>query len=100
MYTISAFLVHRGRCPPTDSTQAHLHFPGMDDMKTHIDIDEDLLAKAMKLGRHRSKRAAVQAALQAYVSWQLRKQLLDLQGKIRWEGDLDQMRGRIKEKKS
>jgi len=37
---------------------------------------------------------------EAYVSWQLRKQLLDLQGKIRWEGDLDQMRGRIKETKS
>jgi Arc/MetJ family transcription regulator len=72
----------------------------MDDMKTHIDIDEELLTKAIKLGRHRSKRAAVQAALQAYVSWQLRKQLLDLQGKIRWEGDLDQMRGRIKETKS
>lgn len=44
-------------------------------MKTHIDIDEELLTKAIKLGRHRSKRA----------------------GKIRWEGDLDQMRGRSRE---
>jgi Arc/MetJ family transcription regulator len=72
----------------------------MSDMKTHIDIDEDLLAKAMKLGRHKTKRETVQAALQEYVRIHLRRQLLDVRGKIRWEGDLDQMRGRIKRSKS
>lgn len=63
-------------------------------MKTHMDIDAELLSEAMKLGGHRTKRAAVETALQRYVQWRARQELLSLRGKIRWVGDLDQMRGR------
>ena len=61
-------------------------------MKTHMDIDADLLAEAMKLGDHRSKRKAVQAALQAYIRWQQRQRLLALRGTVQWTGDLAGMR--------
>jgi len=52
-------------------------------MKTHLDIDEKLLAEAMRRGGHGTKRAAVHAALFEYIN---------LRGQVRWEGDLDQMR--------
>jgi len=67
----------------------------MESMKTHIDIDAQLLTQAMKLGGHRTKREAVEAALRRYVQWRARQELLELRGKIEWEGDLDQMRGRV-----
>ncbi|MBM4220250.1 MAG: type II toxin-antitoxin system VapB family antitoxin [Gammaproteobacteria bacterium] len=63
-------------------------------MKTHMEIDDKLLAEAMKVGRHRTKRGAVESALQHYVRWRTRQELLALRGKIRWIGDLDRMRGR------
>jgi Arc/MetJ family transcription regulator len=48
----------------------------------------------MKLGGHRTKREAVETALQRYVRWRARQELLALRGKVKWVGDLDQMRGR------
>ena len=63
-------------------------------MKTHMEIDGELLANAMKLGRHRTKRGAVESALQHYVQWRARQELLTLRGKVKWVGNLDQMRGR------
>jgi Arc/MetJ family transcription regulator len=66
----------------------------MDPMKTHMDIDAGLLANAMKLGGHRTKREAVETALQRYVRWRARQELLALRGKVKWVGNLDQMRGR------
>ena len=61
-------------------------------MKTHLDLDGKLLADAMKRGGHSTKRAAVNAALAEYVNSCKRLELLSLRGKVRWEGDLDQMR--------
>jgi Arc/MetJ family transcription regulator len=65
-------------------------------VKTHMEIDDELLADAMKLGRHRTKRGAVETALQHYVRWRARQELLALRGKVKWVGDLDQMRGRLR----
>jgi len=64
----------------------------MTGMKTHLEIDEKLLAEAMRRGRHATKRAAVNAALAEYVNFSKRLELLSLSGKVRWQGDLDQMR--------
>jgi len=61
-----------------------------------MEIDDELLADAMKLGRHRTKRGAVETALQHYVRWRARQELLALRGKVKWVGDLDQMRGRLR----
>lgn len=64
----------------------------MDPVKTHMDIDADLLAEAMVAGAHKTKRDAVNTALREYINLRRRQELLALSGKIRWQGDLDQMR--------
>ena len=61
-------------------------------MKTHIDLDEKLLDQVFQLGGFDTKKAAVNTALAEYVKLLQRRQLLNLRGKIRWEGDLNEMR--------
>lgn len=61
-------------------------------MKTHLEIDDQLLTEAMRRGGHNTKRSAIHAALQEYVRMCKRLDLLGLKGKVRWTGDLDQMR--------
>ena len=61
-------------------------------MRTNIDIDDDLMAQAMKATGQRTKKAAVEEALrQAIQAARRRKALEELDG-IGWEGDLDAMR--------
>lgn len=58
-------------------------------MATNLDIDNELIQEALKLGGHRTKRAVVEEALQEYV--QRRKQLTitELFGTIEYEDDYD-----------
>lgn len=63
-------------------------------MATHIDLDEALVKQVVRLGRFPTKKAAVDAALAEYVRLLKRRQLLELRGKVDWEGDLEQMRRR------
>jgi Arc/MetJ family transcription regulator len=61
-------------------------------MKATIEVDEDLMKKALKHSRLKSKKEIVNTALEAYVKYQLRLNILSLQGKVKWEGDLAKMR--------
>src|SRR5207237_3624256 len=61
-------------------------------MKTHIELDDKLLAEVFELGGFATKKAAVNTALAEYVKLLKRRELLEMHGKIRWEGDLDEMR--------
>ncbi len=61
-------------------------------MRTNIDIDDKLLSDAMKYSKLKSKRETVNHALDEYIKLQKRKKLLTLRGKIKWEGNLDEMR--------
>lgn len=61
-------------------------------MKTHIELDDELLAQVFHLGGFATKKAAVNTALAEYVKLLKRRELLSLRGKIRWEGDLGEMR--------
>ncbi|MGH6897053.1 MAG: type II toxin-antitoxin system VapB family antitoxin [Geminicoccaceae bacterium] len=65
-------------------------------MRTNIEIDDELMAKALKLTGLHTKRAVVDAALRALIERRSRQLLRESFGKYPWEGDLDQMRGRIK----
>lgn len=58
-------------------------------MATNLDIDNELIKEALKLGGHRTKRAVVEEALQEYV--QRRKQLTitELFGTIEYEDGYD-----------
>jgi len=61
-------------------------------MRTNIELDDRLLTQVQNLGRFATKKAAVNTALAEYVKLLKRRQLLELRGKIQWEGHLDQLR--------
>lgn len=61
-------------------------------MKTHIEVDDELLQEVIRLGAFGTKKAAINAALVELSRALKRRQLLALRGKVRWQGDLDQLR--------
>ncbi|GAB3513488.1 type II toxin-antitoxin system VapB family antitoxin [Spirosoma knui] len=61
-------------------------------MRTNIDIDDQLLQRAMALSHLKTKKAIVELALQEYINRQARQNLLSLFGKVEWDGDLEKMR--------
>ena len=58
-------------------------------MPTNLDLDDDLVAEAKKLGHHKTKREAVNQALKEYVARRRRRGMLDLFGKVDWESGYD-----------
>ncbi|MBN9036115.1 MAG: type II toxin-antitoxin system VapB family antitoxin [Rhizobiales bacterium] len=61
-------------------------------MRTNIDIDDELLAEAMEITGHKTKKAAVEEALRRVIETHRRREAIkNLEG-IGWEGDLDAMR--------
>ena len=61
-------------------------------MRTNIDIDDELMEKAMKATGQRTKRAAVEAALRKVVAISDQMAALDELRGLGWEGDLKKMR--------
>jgi len=61
-------------------------------MRTNIDIDKKLMTRARSLSKASSKRETVEIALKHYIVLQERKKLLNLFGKVNWEGNLKEMR--------
>lgn len=61
-------------------------------MRTNIEIDDDLLTKAMAASGARTKRAAVEAALRLAIKLARQKQAIENLRGIGWEGDLDATR--------
>lgn len=61
-------------------------------MKTHVEVDDELLEEVIRLGAFGTKKAAINAALVELSKALKRRQLLALRGKVRWQGDLEQLR--------
>lgn len=61
-------------------------------MKTHVEVDDDLLQEVLRLGAFETKKAAINAALVELSKSLKRRELLALRGKVHWLGDLDQLR--------
>ncbi len=61
-------------------------------MRTNIDIDDELMSKALKYSKLKTKKEIINEALSEYVKYHMRLKLLSLQGKVKWVGDLDKMR--------
>lgn len=57
-------------------------------MRTNIEIDDDLMDEAQRLTGIRTKREAVDFALRELVARHRRLGLLELRGRVHWEGDL------------
>lgn len=58
-----------------------------------MEIDLDLVQEIMKTYNLKSIKEAVNFSLEKTIDQQKRKKLLAMQGKIQWEGNLDEMRG-------
>ncbi len=61
-------------------------------MRTTIDIDDKLMNDAMKRSGLKSKKETVNLALIEFIRLQKRQAMKNLQGKVKWIGDLDKMR--------
>ena len=61
--------------------------------RTNIEVDDILMAKAMRLTGARTKREAVDIALRRLVAkGSLYRAVRRLRGKVAWEGDVDTWR--------
>lgn len=61
-------------------------------LRTNIELDEKLVDEAMKLTQMKTKKELVNYALKELVRKIKRKKILDLEGKVQWTGNLDEMR--------
>ena len=64
--------------------------------RTIVNLDDKLLKKAMKLSGIKVKVTLVNMGLRSLVRHLEQLKFLKLKGKIHWEGDLDEMRGRVR----
>jgi Arc/MetJ family transcription regulator len=61
-------------------------------MRTNIDIDDDLMREAMRLGESDTKRATVEAALRLFIQTRSQVGFRRFRGKVKWEGNLEESR--------
>ena len=61
-------------------------------MRINIEIDPDLMAKALKASGLKTKKAVVEEGLRLLVRTRAQEQLRKLRGTLLWEGSLDEMR--------
>ena len=57
-------------------------------MRTNIEIDDEVMREAQRLTGVRTKREAVDLALRELVARHQRLGILELRGRVHWEGDL------------
>ena len=60
--------------------------------RTNIELDDDLVAEGFKLTHLGTKKELVNFALEELVKRMKRKKILKFEGKIKWEGNLDESR--------
>jgi len=58
-------------------------------MSTNLALDDSLIEEARKIGQHKTKKAAVTAALKEYVKYQKQLNILPLAGTIDFDPEYD-----------
>ena len=61
-------------------------------MRTNIVIDDDLMDRAMRATGAKTKRETVELGLTSLIRLKEQAGIRQLRGKLRWTGDLEQMR--------
>ena len=61
-------------------------------MRTNIVIDDELMAQALKATGLETKKEVVEQGLKLLVKRSKQQSIRSLRGKIKWEGNLDEMR--------
>ncbi len=62
-------------------------------MRTNIVIDDQLMNDALAAAGVETKKEAVELGLKMLVRLNKQQEIRKLRGKLKWEGDLDEMRG-------
>jgi Arc/MetJ family transcription regulator len=62
-------------------------------MRTNIVIDDKLMADALKASGCGTKKEVVEEGLRLLIRRSHQQELRKLRGKLKWEGDLDALRG-------
>jgi Arc/MetJ family transcription regulator len=60
--------------------------------RTNIELDDRLVREGLRVFKCKSKRELVHLALTELLKAAKRKEILKFEGKIKWEGDLDELR--------
>lgn len=61
-------------------------------MRTNIEIDDQLMADALRLTGVKTKREVVEMALKSLVSLKKQEDIRKFRGKLHWEGNLKALR--------
>ena len=61
-------------------------------MRTNIEIDDNLMADALKATGLSTKKETVELGLKALIKLNKQASIRALRGKLKWEGSLDEMR--------
>lgn len=61
-------------------------------MRTNIVLDDTLVERAQKLTGIKTKRAVVEEGLRTLILLREQAEMRNLRGKVKWEGNLEQMR--------
>lgn len=61
-------------------------------MRTNIVIDDRLMKEAQRLSGIKTKKETIEEALKNFIRINKQKEFRKLKGKIKWEGNLDEMR--------
>ena len=64
--------------------------------RTIVDLDEKLLRRAMRLSGEKRKVTLVNWGLRSLVRHLEQLRILESRGRVSWEGNLDEMRGRVR----
>lgn len=62
-------------------------------MRTNIVIDDKLMSEALKATGASTKKEVVEQGLMLLVRRSQQQQIRKLRGRVKWEGDLSEMRG-------
>ena len=63
-------------------------------MRTNIEIDDSLMADALKATGLSTKKEAVELGLRTLIKLNKQASIRALRGKLKWEGNLDEMRAK------
>ena len=61
-------------------------------VRTNIDLDDELVSRGLKISGLRTKKDLVNMALREFIRKNDQMRILELRGKIQWQGDLELMR--------
>jgi hypothetical protein len=64
---------------------------------TNLDLSDELIEEARRLGGHRTKKAAVTAALNEYVQRRRQLAIVELFGQVEYDDDYDYKAERMRE---